>query len=863
MDALCAGVGGVCSEVSGAKGTCAASDGGQFELSCDYTEVEAWEADEALCDGVDNDCDGAIDEALTLVQGEEELGLGDACVGLGACQGERGYVMCAQGIVQCDATASAQAETCNGLDDDCDGAFDEAISEGLSAPEETLCLTEGVCALSEHELSCVSGEVLCAYVLEPTYESVELSCDALDNDCDGWTDEGTLKDFSTHVEHAVESQPVDRERWRLVEGDGDFYLFGGRHERPLADGGFSGRALGDLWRFEPEEGTWEALTPAPGPRAGHATTWAAALDGLLVHGGVSSFAIQGQDEVLNTSEDMWLWHAPTDSWHLVNQEVVGGDVSVLGRLEHSLTAHEDGRLILHGGQGLGPGSIQTWVGELSQDAEGLYHCSWTEALHQAPARWGHEARYDALGGGIVLVGGVMQAGASFATLLQDEVSMGWEPLGSVGKTKPSPRHGMAFAYSGGDMVLVGGAPLGSELSEGLSDSLADAWRYESATGTWTAFELPDGVPGLRGAFLLPTSEQTWTLGGGQSEAFVSWRQTWSLDTAELTWGENMLWRGIAPRTGATLVTEPLTERMWILGGARLPRAFPLMDVYEWSSNDESWLLVEPALAPLSGVLDLTRPRLSGALGAWSPVDQVVMLLGGIDLISGTHSQALWAFDPEPEVDGQHFSKVSTYGDIPEDVHPSVFVVDTSSSGWMVGRSMQGSDQVGASAEGKWRIYALDLTSYAWTLRWESASALDGLGQSARILGGTSASHLALMAISDTGEPSLWHFDAEANVLVEKAITGDSASISEVLTWVHDPQGHMLLLTGVSLSGPATWQLNMQTGELTSLASEPLWPGHLRGLAVGFSTLRGVVMNGGHDTSGYTTSLWSSAPQVCP
>ena len=72
---------------------------------------------EALCDGRDDDCDGAIDEELA----------GLSCsAGQGACQLE-GLTACdGQGGVRCDVNASATpTELCsNGADDDCDGATD-------------------------------------------------------------------------------------------------------------------------------------------------------------------------------------------------------------------------------------------------------------------------------------------------------------------------------------------------------------------------------------------------------------------------------------------------------------------------------------------------------------------------------------------------------------------------------------------------------------------------------------------------------------------------------------------------------------------------------------------------------------------
>ncbi len=136
------------------------------------------------CNGVDDDCDGVVDE--------DAVEPGQGCVaGLGACAAE-GLLGCFEGQVACDAVPLVGgAETCNGLDDDCDGETDEDFPTLGSACD----VGEGACRQTD-VVGCVDGAAAC--LAEPLPASDE-ACNAVDDDCDGAVDE----DFELGVACAV------------------------------------------------------------------------------------------------------------------------------------------------------------------------------------------------------------------------------------------------------------------------------------------------------------------------------------------------------------------------------------------------------------------------------------------------------------------------------------------------------------------------------------------------------------------------------------------------------------------------------------------------------------------------------------
>jgi hypothetical protein len=172
----------VAPEANNQNGICAGqvqvcgADAGWLEP--DYAAITNYEATESTCDGLDNDCDGAIDNDLTPPLNDSQFGL---CVdSLKTCDGEAGWVNDFSAVTGYEATEA----TCDGLDNDCDDSVDEDLG--------TISCGAGVCTNSVP--ACTDGVVPECTPLEAS--STEI-CDGLDNDCDGTTDDEIGLDTGT------------------------------------------------------------------------------------------------------------------------------------------------------------------------------------------------------------------------------------------------------------------------------------------------------------------------------------------------------------------------------------------------------------------------------------------------------------------------------------------------------------------------------------------------------------------------------------------------------------------------------------------------------------------------------------------
>jgi hypothetical protein len=173
-------------------GECAADGvwscvGGVRECALNPGEVIGTPASE-LCDNLDNDCDGAVDEGIMDHQYSGPAGTRD----VGICHADTR--VCAAGVwlvTVAEQTPLAEVPD-NDVDENCNGGLLFSVSCGGDPRIDTGCMAGVGTCLDTGTWSCVGNELVCDAT--PGTPVPEI-CDNLDNDCDGQTDEELFQSF--------------------------------------------------------------------------------------------------------------------------------------------------------------------------------------------------------------------------------------------------------------------------------------------------------------------------------------------------------------------------------------------------------------------------------------------------------------------------------------------------------------------------------------------------------------------------------------------------------------------------------------------------------------------------------------------
>lgn len=147
---------------------------------CDDSRADVHPGATEFGDGVDNDCDGSIDEGLSCSSNSPAK----PCITVGACSANSGISQTCTGGVWTTCPVAAHEETCDNIDNDCNGVVDDTLAYGEAC-------TSGIGACEQPGYIVCAGDVqqeICE-VNSSTRNGAEACSNNIDDDCDGQTDE--------------------------------------------------------------------------------------------------------------------------------------------------------------------------------------------------------------------------------------------------------------------------------------------------------------------------------------------------------------------------------------------------------------------------------------------------------------------------------------------------------------------------------------------------------------------------------------------------------------------------------------------------------------------------------------------------
>lgn len=186
-------------------GTCG---GSRVCLFSGLTECDALAAGDEICNGIDDDCNGAIDDDFVpqpcTVDNE-----------FGACPGEE---FCTSGMSEC-LGPQPKAEACNGVDDDCDGETDEDFTD-IDGDGVVDCLDPDI------DGDNVPNDLDCAPQDPDVNPNATETCDGKDTNCDSLVDNENAEgctDYHLDVDGDTHGHPTASTRCFCAPNTALFY----------------------------------------------------------------------------------------------------------------------------------------------------------------------------------------------------------------------------------------------------------------------------------------------------------------------------------------------------------------------------------------------------------------------------------------------------------------------------------------------------------------------------------------------------------------------------------------------------------------------------------------------------------------
>jgi len=174
-------------------------DGYSADVDCDDTDPAVHPGATEVCNELDDDCDGGVDNAVgDVFYGDTDGdGFGDPAFSTTSCEDASGFVADASDCDDANSDIHPDAdEVCNGLDDDCDGATDDEDGDRVGgdtfyvdADGDGYGLEGYTTEACEQPDGYADNADDCNDASAAAYPDANEACNLVDDDCDGDVDE--------------------------------------------------------------------------------------------------------------------------------------------------------------------------------------------------------------------------------------------------------------------------------------------------------------------------------------------------------------------------------------------------------------------------------------------------------------------------------------------------------------------------------------------------------------------------------------------------------------------------------------------------------------------------------------------------
>jgi len=169
---------------------------------CNDADARVFPGNTEVCDALDNDCDGTVDDGVDVAYyaDADGDGHGDASASVRACEQPTGHVA---DSTDCDDREAAafpgNSETCDEIDNNCDGTVDEGVQTTYYADMDgdgygSASVPQNACTLPTGYVADSSD---CDDATGAVNPGATEACNTVDDDCDGTVDEPDATDAPT------------------------------------------------------------------------------------------------------------------------------------------------------------------------------------------------------------------------------------------------------------------------------------------------------------------------------------------------------------------------------------------------------------------------------------------------------------------------------------------------------------------------------------------------------------------------------------------------------------------------------------------------------------------------------------------